>query len=185
MGMDALTLRRFCLLLVVLTMPLLMADEPEFLALLEADAELETAFPGEVIENLWRQAELRTRRCRSEASDPAWLQRVEALAEDSAEALAVETAGREYILEGALDNLREAGLDPALVEAFTQRSELIDERVIDFGSCRGFVSTLQRIYDQPQVGSGTPAVVGTVCGQVEMLTECHGQMAEAAARLPR
>jgi hypothetical protein len=160
------------------------ASEPVFLAVLEADSELETAFPGEVIENLWRGAEMRTRRCRAEANDPAWLLRIEEIAASPAIARGVVAEGREYLFHGALANLYIADLDPELLDTFSTRAQRIDPEHAELSSCRGFMSTLQQIYDQPLPGEGTPAVVGTVCGQVELLDACHSQLHEAAARLP-
>jgi hypothetical protein len=160
------------------------ASDPVFLALLEGDAELETAFPGEVVETVWRSAELRERRCRVGASDPAWLQRVEVIAADRDQARAIAAVARDYLLQGALQNLDQAGLDPALLTAFRGRAGRMRDDTGDFGSCRVFFSVLQQIYDQAGPGEATPAVVGTVCGQVQALIDCHGTLPESAATLP-
>ena len=172
--------RGFLQLVALLVLGSAQASDPVFLALLESDAELETAFPGEVIERLWRQAEMRTRRCNAGASDPVWLARVEAIAADPELTRATEDSGRDYLHRDALDSLATAGLDEVMLAGFRDRAERIVDDEVDFGSCQGFISVLQQIYDQQAPGEATPAVVGTVCGQIQQLNDCHGESAGQA-----
>lgn len=159
------------------------ADDAVFLTLLDGDAELAARFPGEVVEQLWRAAELRIRRCDAGAADPAWLQRVEVVADDARLRTEIAEAGRRYLHEGALEALAAAGLDQALLATFRERAAAVDQTQVDYRSCRGFLTVLQSVYDRPQPGQATPAVVGTVCGQVELLAACHGRLPDAAATI--
>jgi len=159
------------------------ASDPVFLTLLQTDADLIAGFPGEVVETLWRGAELRVRRCRVGATDPAWLARVDTIAGDPEAAARTAGTARWFLHQGALENLRAAGLDGSMLADFSARAAAVDDADVDYGSCEGFIGTLQRIYDRPLPGEATPAVIGVVCGQVQELMACHGAMPSPADRL--